>query len=110
MAWPSGTCCWLPVAGLVVGLAHTVAGAPIFSSDVSRNWRRFHQFLIGRKAARPMMRTATMTHTATIGRPRRRSALFCWARICSTTAWLSLLVVLVLATSGGPWCGGVLVD
>ena len=40
-----------------------------------------HQFLIGRKAARPTISSATTTHTPTIMKPRRFSALFCFVRI-----------------------------
>ena len=41
--------------------------------------------MIGPKAAAATMPTATRTHTATMIVPRRRSAAFCSARICSTT-------------------------
>src|SRR3954469_5954166 len=83
-------CCWLPVAGLVVGFTHTDAGAPISATFLPRNSRPSHQSLIGLNAARPTIRTATTAQTTTMVSPRRRSAAFCWGRICSTTFSRSL--------------------
>ena len=63
--------------------------------------------MIGPMAAAATMPTATRTQTTTMIVPRRRSAAFCLARICSTTFWRSLRAVLedlamgALSASGG---------
>src|SRR3954447_6189276 len=93
MGEPLARCCWLPVAGLVVGFAQTDAGAPISATALPRNSRPSHQSLIGLTAASPTISTATTAHTTTMVSPRRRSAAFCFARICSTTFCRSLRAV-----------------
>ena len=55
-------------------------------SESEESARRSYQSLIGLKAAAPTISTAARTHTPTIARPRRFSALDCWERMESMTA------------------------
>jgi hypothetical protein len=70
---------------LVVTGWQTEAGEPMSLSGLLLNFAVRKWSRIGPVAAAATMPTATRTQAATMIVPRRRSAAFCWARICSTT-------------------------